>query len=397
MVYLDWAATAPPDREIHRQALEAALASFGNPSSLHTEGRRAAACLEECRDRLSRALDCRREEIVFTSGGTESNNLILSSLLNQVQPGHGSPPGLVLSAIEHASVYDPANNLRKWGVRVRFVKPGVDGVVRPEDIAKVLDEETRMVSVQTVNNETGAIQPISEIAEAVKSYGRRTDRKILVHTDAVQALGKIPFCPREMGVDAASLSSHKLGGPRGGGALFLARGIPFVSLYRGGEQESGRRPGTENIAGLFGLALAAEKAVSRMEEAFGRTTAMMAVLMTKLGSIPAARILPEAREGNGSLYSPYILKVSFAPIPGEVVVRVLADRGLCVSTGSACSSKRKDKTRVLRAMGVSERLASSSIRISLGAATQEKEIDLLIDALQQEIPPLLRVSLRKSG
>jgi len=260
-VYLDWAATAPPDPEIIDSVNAAATEYFGNPSSIHAAGRQAEEFLRDDRRRLADLLRCDPQEVVFTSGGTESNNMVLLSMLQPSvtggtggrQPGRAPtarPRKVVLSGVEHASVYNPALALRRHGVKVEVVPAEADGRVDPRRIAGAVDGHTVLVALMLVNNETGAIQPVAETARAIARSAGGTGRAVHLHCDAVQAFGKLPVLPRELGVDSLSLSAHKIGGPRGTGALYLKRSFRRQFLYAGGEQEAGRRPGTENLPGI---------------------------------------------------------------------------------------------------------------------------------------------------
>jgi cysteine desulfurase len=401
-VYLDWAATAPPDPEILDSVTAAAMDYFANPSAIHRAGRRAESLLEHDRRRLAEILGCRSEEVVFTSGGTESNNLVLSSVLQpsvvgssggkaQAATGRGRRK-IVVSGLEHASVYNPAVALRRFGFEVTIVPADADGRVDPERITSSVDEQTSLVALMLVNNETGAIQPVAEVGRALDEHRRRSGRRVHLHCDAVQAFGKIPVAPVELGVDSLSLSAHKIGGPRGVGALFLGHTSPAEPLYLGGDQEGGRRPGTENLPGIHGLVLAAERAHRQLEENLVRAGTLMTRLVRGLEALGVAVLVPTSREANNVLFSPYIVNVAFPPVPGEVLVRVLEEEGFLVSTGSACSSRKKNRFRVHENMGVAGEIAFSSIRISLGSTVRPEDLDGLVDALKRRLPQLLKVA-----
>ena len=384
-IYLDWAATALPDPDIQEQAQRIAREFYANPSALHGPGREAEKTLSNCRRRMADLLGCEPAELLFTSGATEANNMVLFSLLHKKQDRR-----ILISGIEHASIYEPAQTLRQMGFEVVQVGADRTGRIDPERIRGALDERTVAVAVMLVNNETGRIQPIREIARVVRDHEMRCGKKVLVHTDAVQALGKIPLHPHLLGVDSAALSAHKIGGPRGVGALYVRGGRVQQFLFSGGGQEYGMRPGTENLPGICGFVSAAEKAVAAVEENHGRAEAAMKSLIGELERLPEVSTIPEARAGGGSGdYSPYILNLSIPPLPGEVLVRILEEEGFIVSTGSACSSKKKDRFRVLENMGVSRRMASSALRVSTGPGVGRAELTALAKTLGRRIPELL--------
>jgi cysteine desulfurase len=393
--YLDWAASAPPEPEAVDEAREVSLHLFANPSSPHAPGRAAGEKLEQMRSRFAGALGVEAREIIFTSGGTEANGAILLSLLHRHRLGgvQRQKTRIVSTAIEHSSVYEQLHSLQGHGISCAFVAPRPNGAVEPQAIADALDEDTVMVSVMMVNNETGAVQDLRGIAEAVRSFSARRGRKILLHTDAVQAFGKIPFSLRELGVDAASFSGHKIGGLRGVGALYLREDAAPGFLSVGGGQERGRRPGTENLPGICAMTVAAEKRVLRLEEDRASAGENARRLISGLREIKGAWIFPSAREeGDAARYSPYIVSAGFPPLPAEVVVRMADSRGYCISTGSACSSKKKDRTRVPESMGLSHETALSAIRVSIGPSTTAAQIDGLLAALRQDIPPLFSIA-----
>ncbi len=385
LIYLDWASTAVPEEDLIYESVRASVKSFANPSSIHKPGKEAKELLERSRKMIADTLNCKPENIIFTSGGTESNNTILFSTLKK-----GRQNGIVISGIEHSSVFEPAKTLKEMGIPVRIVPADQNGIVSPEKIARVIDKDTYLVSVMTVNNETGAIQPVKEIGELIRRREEHLQKNIHFHTDAVQAFGKIPFIPEDLGVDSASISAHKIGGPRGVGALYLKK--PLAVLYCGGGQERGLRPGTENIQGIYGFTLAAERRNSRLKEEFKRACELKEYILDSLSSLNGC-IFISGRDHNS--YSPYIINVSFVPLPGEVLVRVLSDRGIAISTGSACSSAHKKKRlRILENMGQPKQIAESAIRISFGPSTQKEEIDEFLDILKKEVNSLQRVAVK---
>jgi len=394
-VYLDWAASAPPEEAAVRELAEVSLRCFGNPSSPHGAGKEAARLLADARTRFARLIDAAPAEIIFTSGGTESNSSLLLSLLNRYRLGDSERrrARIVTSAVEHASIHDQALGLQSLGVSCTILKPRSNGIVDPQAVADALDNETVVVSVMLVNNETGAIQPIKGISQVVREFSTRTGRKIIFHTDAVQAFGKIAVSVKDLGVDAASFSAHKIGGPRGIGALYLRSGVAPGFLSTGGGQEAGRRPGTENVAGACAFAAAAEQRVGALADNHTSASALTERLVAGLKEIRGSRIFPESRAGrDAGSFSPYILSAGFPPLTGEIVVRVSDEQGFCIATGSACSTKKKDRTRVPESMGLDHSTALSAIRISIGPATTVSEIEGFLAMIREGIPHLLAIS-----
>jgi cysteine desulfurase len=374
-IYFDWAATTPPLPGLSDILREA---PFGNPSSRHREGLEAREALEQARCRCARVLGVKPEQLIFTSGGTESNTLVLQSLLVR-----HSTAGLLYGATEHPSVRENAEQLHRLTVPVLPVPAGTDGRVHPEAVLKTLEKarerniQVRMLALMAVNNETGAITDIEAIVRAVRQV---PGPAIHIHTDLVQTIGKVPFSLTHSGVDSAAISAHKLGGPRGIGLLYLKR--PLSPLTRGGEQEWGLRPGTEHVAGAMAMAycletLARPEVLKEHEDA-GRNR--MAKLIQGLQKIPGCTLIPRDREGLDPRFSPYILQAAFPPIPGEVMVRALDDVGIAISTGSACSSGKAERP-VLKAMGIDEETAFCGVRFSQGWATTEEDMDTLIAAI----------------
>ncbi len=385
LAYLDWAATARPEADIWQDAARVAAESYANPSSPHAAGRQAAALLADCRRRLAESLGCAPEEVVFTSGGTEANNLVLFSLLLL-----RSRQRVVLSGLEHDSLFLAARRLESLGGQAAIVPAAAGGRVDPARVLGAVDPHTALVALMLVNNETGALQPVAEVARGLAELSRAGGGRVMLHTDAVQAFGKIPFRPSELGVDTAAISAHKIGGPRGVGALYLRRPGRRDFLNAGGGQEGGRRPGTENLAGAWALAEAGQRAAAGLPERHRQARALMDGLIAGLRSLPGCRLLPEGR-GAGlpeELFSPYILSAAFPPLPGEVLVRVMESEGYLISTGAACSSRKKERTRVLEASGVPRELAASSVRISIGSQTTAAELEGLLEALRRRLPGL---------
>ncbi len=367
--YLDWAASAPPYDDLSRGYAEQSLRHYANSSSSHAAGRAAFAELEQARNALAGVLECPAQRMFFSSGGSESDAIVLLSTLFEK-----SRRSIVISAIEHAAVYEQARVLEGLGLRVRYVKPDGDGIVRPQAVLAAIEPDCALVSIMAVNNETGAVQPIAEIAGAIRSA--LPGRPPLIHSDAVQALGKLPCSLRAMGVDAASFSAHKLGGPRGIGALYLKRDIQ--ALARGGGQESGIRAGTHNVAGAWAFSQAAVRAAADLESNYKRALSLESRLLEGIKNIPGALALPLGREAGDARYSPFIMSVAFPGLGGETMARVLDDQGIAVSTGSACSHGSKER-RVFDAQGLAPELSFASLRVSTGRDSGHEDIDFFLE------------------
>lgn len=376
-VYLDWNATAPLRPEA-RAAMAAAWDLLGNPSSVHAEGRHARRLVEEARFAVAGAIGALARNVVFTSGGTEANAL---ALVPGLRAASGQPvQRLVVSAIEHASVFSGG---RFTAEAISTVVVTKSGVVDLDHLRKLLDKGSpALVSVMSANNETGAVQPVAEVAEIVHAAGS------LLHVDAIQALGKIPFDIKVIDADLVTLSAHKIGGPKGVGALVLGDGLTGLEpLWRGGGQELGRRAGTENVAGIAGFGAAVEVAVrgesgdavrlealrDRLENGL-RQTAGLLVFCTDVPRLP-----------NTTLFTAPGLKAETAVIGFDL-------EGIAVSSGSACSSGKVQPSHVLEAMGFGPKLAQGAVRLSLGWSTQEADIDLCLKAWRKLANTLLRGS-----
>jgi len=387
-VYLDWAATAPPDTFALQVQEEAFREFYGNPSSHHSIGNKARELLEQARSLLAGQLDCRNNELFFTSGATETNNMLVFSLLKRALTlkKDFSSYTIIISAIEHASLWEPVLTLKELGFKVKVIYPNSMGIIEADTLTQALDKQTIMVMVMLVNNETGAIQPIAELKERVMTYSKTNGRKIIFHCDIVQAVGKIPLSLRKLNIDSASLSAHKLGAAKGIGALFIKKQLEIDFFYRGGAQEMSKRPGTENAAGIYSFAKLVEKKQRSLQKNLDTVGGLMSFLMAEIKKSPHIVILPEKRaDSETAHYSPYIIPVAFPPLAGEVVVRVLNEQNIFVSTGSACHSHKKERTRILESMGVPASLTASAIRISTGHETTRADLSSFLAAAKTKL------------
>jgi cysteine desulfurase len=375
MMYFDNAATTPMSLEALQTYEKTATEYIGNPSALHKEGLEAKALLQQCRSSIANLLEVPSQSLVFTSGATESNSIILNNLVWTQRPGQ-----VILSGIEHPSVAEYARLLRQLGWTVTFLN-APDGFVRAEDLKAALTDQTRLVCCMLVNNVVGSIQDISKLVGIVRDYQTQTGRKIHFHTDAVQALGKIPFSLTDLNVDSASFSAHKFNGPRGIGILYTIN-PGLQSLSRGGEQENGLRPGTENLPAIAAMTTALENAFSYQKEHLENATEINAMLRRELSEFT---ILSPQKDT-----SPYILNLSVAPLPSEVFARILYDNGFCISSGSACSNNSKQKGEtVLSSMLIRPSDAKSSIRLSLGFNTTLSEATELSSTIKSTYRKLI--------
>ena len=370
MHYLDHAATTPVLPEVAELMVRVLREDFGNPSSVHGFGRRAKELVEDAREQVAAAVGARPDEIVFTGGGTEADNLALKGAAAKLR-GNGNH--LVVGAFEHHAVLDAARWLEAQGFELSLAAVGPDGLVDPAAVAALVRPGTILVSVMAVNNEVGTIQPVAEVSAAVQGANPNT----LVHTDAVQALGNVPVDLHRWGVDLAAFAAHKVGGPKGVGALFVRAGVAVEATVHGGGQERGLRSGTLNVAGIAGFGLAAQTAAKEVDEKRERVTALRERLLTGLrDEIPDLVI-------NGSLEArvPGTLSISIPGTEGETLLLLLDQAGIACSSGSACASGAVDPSHVLMAMGVPKKVALGSLRFSLGRPSTRADVDAVLDAL----------------
>jgi cysteine desulfurase len=379
-IYLDNSATTQVDEAVLEAMLPCFRENFGNASSVHIFGQEARACVEEARRSVAELLSADMREIVFTSGGTESDNAALWGVFRS-----GYRPGnhIITTRIEHPAILATCKALESAGAEVTYVSVDASGRVDPHAIEAAVRDSTLLISVMHANNETGVIQPIEEISEIAKRHG------ILLHTDAVQSVGKIPTNAGELGVDLLSLSAHKIQGPKGVGVLYIRKGTKMVPFMTGGSHERKRRAGTENVPAIAGLGAAARLARERLSEMQAR----IAALRDRFENQVMTRIAGTRVNGN-ALRLPNISNLSFENLEGEAAVIALDLEGVAVSTGSACSSGALDPSHVLMAMGLRPEVVQGSLRFSLCYHNTDEEIDRAIQVLETVVQRLRRLSRR---
>jgi cysteine desulfurase len=378
-VYFDHNASTPVSPEVLEVYVAALRDVAANPSSVHQDGQLARRRLDEARAQVGRLLGCGPKDIVFTSGGTESDNL---AILGAVRASGRASRHVVTTAIEHPAVLNACRQLEQEGVRVTYVRPERDGWVNPEAIRAAVEPDTVLVSVMHANNETGVVQPIGEIGRVTRELG------ILFHSDGVQAAGKILVSAPKLGVDLYSISGHKINAPKGVGALYVRKGVTLQPLQFGGRHESGRRAGTENVPGAIALGAAAERARIHMDEQVQVWSRVRYRIERRVaGEIPQVMV-----NGWTAPRLPNTVNVMFDGIEGEALVIALDLRGFAVSSGSACSSGAVEPSHVLTAMGLAPEQAKASLRFSVGLGNTVEEADALVDAIAASCAHLRRLS-----
>ncbi len=377
MIYLDHSSTTPVDKRVF-EAMEPFLTSlFGNPSSIYRAGQDVRKAVEDSREKVARLLGAKPTEIIFTSGGTESNNTAIKGVAGSKGSGH-----IITSAIEHPAVLKVVKWLEKHGFHATYLEVGSDGIVDPDDVRKAIRKDTILITVMHANNEVGTIQPIEEIARIAHENG------IIFHTDAVQTAGKIRIDVNKMGIDLLSLSGHKFYGPKGIGCLYLRKGVRIEPFMHGGHQEWGKRAGTENVAGIVGIGKAAEIAMEEM----GTEATRLKSLRDRLEAGIAERISDVLFNGHPDkrLYS--ICNVCVKYVEGEAMLLNLDFHGIAASSGSACTSGSLEPSHVLLAMGISPEIAHGSLRFSLGRGNTEEDIDRVLEILPPIVAKLREMS-----
>jgi cysteine desulfurase len=378
-IYLDYAATTPTHPEVVEAMLPYFSDAFGNPSSIHSFGQEAKAAIEEARDQVAALIGARREEIVFTGGGTEADNFALKGVAsaNEKRGNH-----IITTSIEHHAVMETCKFLERRGFEVTYLPVDNYGVVAPEDVNKAITDKTILISVMHANNEVGTVEPIAEIGRIARERG------VYFHTDAVQTVGRIPVDVNELGVDLLAMSAHKLYGPKGVGALYIRKGTRIIPFMHGGEQERRRRASTENVAGIVGFGKAVEIAQEEMGEEVKRVIPLRDKLITGL----CQQIDHTRLNGHPSQRLPNHVNVSIEFVEGESMLLNLDLEGIAAATGSACSSSSLEPSHVLLAMGLSHELAHGSLRFTLGRETTEEEIDRVLVVVPKIVATLRAMS-----
>ncbi|MDP3061595.1 MAG: aminotransferase class V-fold PLP-dependent enzyme [Chloroflexota bacterium] len=376
LIYLDHAATTSVDPRVLGAMLPYFGQSYGNASSMHTLGQEAKRALDEAREKVGRALNCRLSEVVFTSGGTESDNAALKGVAQALRE---TGDHIITTSIEHHAVLHTCQYLESVGFQVTYLPVDRYGLVSPEDVARAVTTRTILVSVMLANNEIGAIEPVAEIARQVKQVAKSQGRTIIVHTDAVQGAGYLDLDAKALGVDLMSLSAHKFHGPKGVGILYIKRGTPFIPQNLGGGQERERRSGTEDIPGIVGCALALELAVEKREWLAQHCRRLRDRLIVGIQE----RILGAHLNGHPTQRLPNNVNFSFEHVEGEPVLLGLDMKGIAASSGSACSSGSLEPSHVLLALGQPAELARGSLRLTLGKDNTEDEVEYVLDTLAE--------------
>lgn len=371
-VYLDNSATTPIKGDVLKEMLPFLTENYGNASSLYTPGLIARRALDEAREKVATLINAKPNEVYFTGCGSESDNWVLKGVASALK---NKGNHIITTVTEHPAMLRTCEYLEKNGYEVTYLGVDDQGRLKPEELEAAIKETTILVSIMMVNNEIGTIHPIKELAAIAKKHG------VLFHTDAVQALGNVPIDVKDLGVDFLSMSAHKIYGPKGVGGLYIRRGAKLGTLIFGGGQESGKRAGTENVAGIVGFGKAAELAINGLDEHIKHSTEIRNYLADKLTSeIPDIII-------NGSMENrhPGNLNVTFKYIEGESILIQLDACGICISTGSACSSKSLKPSHVLSALGVSDELIHGTIRFSVGDFTTKEDIDYTVECTKKVV------------
>ena len=378
IVYMDHAATTYAAPEVVEAMLPYFSEKFGNPSSVYGIGQENKAAVDEARAKVAAAINAEPNEIYFTAGGTESDNWALKGVaFANIRKGKH----IITTAVEHHAVLHAAEWLQSQGFEVTYLPVDQYGMVSPADVEKAIRPDTILISVMYANNEVGTIQPIAEIGAIARAHG------IYFHTDAVQAVGHVPIDVKAEHIDMLSLSGHKFYGPKGIGVLYIRRGVRIQNLLHGGAQESRRRAGTENVAGIVGLGAAIERSVAAMPEESARLTAMRDHMIRELLKIPASHL-----NGHPTQRLPNNVNITFEYIEGEGILLLLNMFGICASTGSACNSASLEPSHVLTAMGVPHEIAHGSVRLTLGERNTEEDVSYVLEKLPEVVRKLRSMS-----
>jgi cysteine desulfurase len=381
LIYLDNAASTPVHEKVIEEMIPYFKEQYGNPSSIHRFGRIANASVQTGRKRIADLINADSKEILLTSGGTESNNTAIYGIALQNKEKH-----IITSSIEHDAVLEPCKRLEREGYRVTYLPVDKYGLVNSQDIRKEISKDTCLITIMFANNEVGTIQPIKEIATIAH------ENNVIFHTDAVQAVGKIPIDVRDLGIDLLSISSHKINGPKGVGALYIRKGIAISPLISGGGQENGLRSGTENVASIIGFGMACKLARENMNQNIAHFKNLTSNLINRvLKEIPGSTLNGhiEKKVSNNAHFT-------FLGVNGEDLIIKLDENKIAASTGSACSVRTQKASHVLRAMGFSHEQITGSLRLSVGITNTEQEINETVETLKKIVQELRAVSPYKS-
>ncbi len=384
MIYLDHAATTPVAKEVLKAMEPYFSQMYGNASSLHSPGQEARKAMEEARESVAKLINADPDEIVFTSGGTESDNLAINGAGFHVFARfrkEGKKPHIITSRIEHPAILETCRHLEGIGFEVTYLKVDKEGMVDPKELEKAIKKTTILASIMHANNEIGTIEPIGEIAKVCRKH------LVLFHTDAVQTFGKLPIDVKKLGIDLLSASGHKLYGPKGVGCLYVRRGVKLAPQAHGGGHEKGIRSGTENIAGIVGFGKACELAMGDMKKESSRLENLRKRLVREVLKMPNSRL-----NGHPTKRLPGNANFTFDFIEGESLLLRLDSRGIAASTGSACSTKKLAPSHVLTAIGLKVEETHGSLRLTLGRQTKGKDIDFTIKAIREEVEALRKMS-----
>ena len=376
---MDNSATTRCSERAKNKMVQILTEDYGNPSSLHNMGKTAEDYIKEAKEQIAKTLRCDEKEIIFTSGGTESNNMALigGALANKRQGKH-----IITTAIEHASVQAPLAYLKELGYEITELSVDHDGIISLEELRDAVREDTVLVSIMMVNNEIGAVEPVEEAAKVIKAKNPDT----LFHVDAIQAYGKFRICPKKMGIDLLSVSGHKIHAPKGTGFLYIRDKVKVKPIIYGGGQQKGMRSGTENVPGCAGLGLAAKMVYTDHDAKIDKLYAIKDRMVKGLQAMDGVTV--HGLTGRDS--APQIVAAGFEGVRAEVLLHALEDKGIYVSSGSACSSNHPGVSGTLKGIGVKDSLLDSTLRFSFGAFNTEEEVDYCLEVLNELVPMLRR-------
>ena len=382
--YLDNSATTRVSENVKNLVVKVMTEDYGNPSSLHMKGVDAERYIKESKDIISKIMKVDPKEIIFTSGGTESNNMALigCAMANKRDGNH-----IITSSIEHASIHATAKFLEENGFRITYLPVDKDGHVSLDALSEALCDETILVSIMHVNNEIGAIEPITEISKIIKSY----NPKIVFHVDAIQSFGKLPVQPKKMGADMVSVSGHKIHGPKGSGFLYVSDKVKIRPVIYGGGQQKGMRSGTENVPAIAGIGLAVKEAYSDFDEKIARMTELKDYFIDRVTKIQNVTV--NSKKGEES--APHIISVSFNGVRSEVMLHSLEEKNIYISSGSACSSNKPAVSATLKGIGLPPEQIDSTVRFSLCYDTTKEELDYAVDTIDSQIELLRKFTKRR--